>query len=81
MCVCVCVMYVYVPFSLSFSVARCISFNLSSYVRSSKSGAILVAILCILSNFNTCFFLCGDHITSAYSSFGLIIVVLNVLFI
>ena len=29
-----------------------------------------------LSNFNTCFFLCGNYITSAYSSFGLIIVVI-----
>ena len=61
---------------LSFNVVQCISFNLASYVRFSNSGTILVAILCILPNFNTCFFLCGDHITSAYSSFGLIIVVI-----
>ena len=40
---------------LSFSVVRCISFSLSSYVRFSNSGTILVAILCILSNFNTFF--------------------------
>ena len=65
------------PLSLFFSsVVSCICFNLSSYVRSSNSGTILVAILCILSNFNTCFFWCRDHITSAYSSFGLIIVVI-----
>ena len=37
---------------------------------SSKSGTILFAILCILSNFNS------FHITSVYSSFGLIIVVI-----
>ena len=59
---------------LSFSVIRCISSNLSSNVRSSKFGTILVAILCILSNFNTCFLLWGDHIIFAYSNFGLIIV-------
>ena len=40
------------------------------------SGTTLVAILCILSNFNTCFFLCGDDITKAYYSFGLPIVVI-----
>ena len=42
---------------------------------------ILVAILCILSNFNTCFSLWGNHITSAYSSFGLIIVVISLIII
>ena len=72
----------YLPLSLlSFSVVRCISFNLSSYVRSSNYGTILVAILCILSNFNICFFVCGNHITSAYSSFYLIIVVIIFLLI
>ena len=39
-------------------------------------SSILVVILCILSNFNTRFFLCGDHITSGYFSFGLIIAVI-----
>ena len=32
----------------SFSVVSCISFNLSSYVRSSNSSTILVYIVCIL---------------------------------
>ena len=54
-------------------VVGCNSFNLSLCVTFSKSGTILVVILCIISDFNTCFFLCRDHITSAYSSFGLII--------
>ena len=68
------------PFSLlSFNVVKCISFNHSSYGRSFNSGTILVAILCIFYNFNTCFFLCGDHITSAFSSFGLTIVVITFL--
>ena len=53
---------------LSFIVISCISSNLSSYVRSFKSGTIFVAILCILFNFNTCFSLCGDHINFAYYS-------------
>ena len=60
---------------------RCISSNLSSHVSSSNSGSILVEILCILSNFNTCFFLCRDYITSAYSSLGMIIVVIIFLII
>ena len=69
------------PSLLSFSVVRCISFNLFSYVRSYNSGTILAAVLCFLSNFYTCFFLCGDHITFVYSSFGLIIVVIIFLII
>ena len=64
------------PLYLSFSVVSCISFDFSSYVISFNSGTILVAILCILSNFNTCFFLCGIYITSAYFNFGLIIVIM-----
>ena len=43
----------------SFSVVSCISFNLSLYVRSSKSDTILLAILCILFNFNTWYILLG----------------------
>ena len=57
------------------------SFNFFLYGRSSNSGTILVAILYILSNFNTWFFLCRDYITSAYSSFGLVIVVIIFLII
>ena len=49
---------------------------LSSYVSSYCSSTILIAILCILSNFSTCYFLCRDYTTSAYSSFGLVIVVI-----
>ena len=68
-------LYIVIKSHLSFfvSVDRCISFNLPP-VRSSKSGTILVAILCILCNFNTCIFFCEDHITFEYCSFGLIIV-------
>ena len=62
------------PLSLSFSVVKCISFNLSLYVKSSKSSTILVAILCILSNFNICYFLCRNHFL--YSSFDLTILVM-----
>ena len=62
------------PLSILFSnVVSDISFNLSLYIRSPKSGTILVVILCILSNFVPCFLLWGDHITSAHSNFGLII--------
>ena len=43
--------------SLSISVVSCISFSLYVYVRSSKSGTILIA----LYNFNTFVFLLGDY--------------------
>ena len=42
-------LYIVIKSSLSFNVVKCIFFNLFSYVRSSNSGIILVAILCILS--------------------------------
>ena len=42
---------------ISSNVIGCISFDFSSYVRFSKSGTIFVAIICILSNFVTFFFL------------------------
>ena len=69
---------------LSFGVISCISFNVLLYFSSSKAGSILIAILCILSNFSACYFLSEEHIISAYlqySSFDLIIEIIIFLII
>ena len=53
--------------------------NHSSFGTSLKPGIILVPNCCTLFSFFTCFFICGDHITAAYSNWGLIMV--NIFFI